>query len=45
MKGKPRRAVKVGTDIEVSDEWLASLTRGERGGGCGRSLPTSSGQD
>ena len=31
MKGKPRWAVNVRTDIEASDEWLALLTRGERG--------------
>ena len=26
MKGKPRWAVNMPTDIEASDEWLASLT-------------------
>ena len=44
MKGKPRWAISVRTDIEASDEWLASLTRGERGGARGRS-PASNGQD
>ena len=44
MRGKPWRAVNVQTDIEASDEWLSSLTGGERGGAPGRS-PASNGQD
>ena len=44
MKGKPRQAVNVQTDNDASDEWLASLIRGERGGARRRS-PASNGQD
>ena len=39
MKGKPRWAVNVRTDIEASDEWLNSLTRGGREARAGDHLP------